>query len=251
MIKRLGNGSERQSRLDPAAGSRIPQAPGFVRCNDQPQRTVCQHHGSFTGRSIRGPEPTRIRTGRAAKLADARSSVSQNSRAPRGLAFTNMFGLIREPLRTAWQGPNITWFARVCCDIAKLYGSLFALASGVGLVSSVRSLAATKLQHLPHGLPRQTKLARSLPNAQAVHLDGSSYACIHFHLVHLLVSDKTRQPCNVRGWKCGGLLLDRHKTPLPRRFVVHYCSAVYPPLRLLNGSHGARRQWISTSRDYS
>jgi hypothetical protein len=27
--------------------------------------------------------------------------------------------------------------------------------------------------------------------------------------------------------KCGGLLFDRHKTPLTRRFVVYYCSAVY------------------------
>jgi hypothetical protein len=29
--------------------------------------------------------------------------------------------------------------------------------------------------------------------------------------------------------KCGGLLLDRHKAPLTRRFVVYYCSAVYTP----------------------
>src|SRR4051794_18103010 len=26
---------------------------------------------------------------------------------------------------------------------------------------------------------------------------------------------------------CGGLLLHRHKTPLTRRFVVYYCSALY------------------------
>jgi hypothetical protein len=30
-----------------------------------------------------------------------------------------------------------------------------------------------------------------------------------------------------RGLKCGGLLFDRHKTPLTWRFVVYYCSAVY------------------------
>ena len=29
------------------------------------------------------------------------------------------------------------------------------------------------------------------------------------------------------GLKSGGLLFDRHKTPLTRRFVVYYCSAVY------------------------
>ena len=60
-----------------------------------------------------------------------------------------------------------------------------------------------------------------------VHLHGSSYACIHFHLVHLPVSHKTQLPCNVLELKCGGLLFDRHKPPLTRRFVVYYCSAVY------------------------
>src|SRR5436305_13486800 len=29
---------------------------------------------------------------------------------------------------------------------------------------------------------------------------------------------------------CGGLLLHRHKTPLTRRFVVYYCSALYKRL---------------------
>jgi len=38
-----------------------------------------------------------------------------------------MFGLLPQPLRAAWHGPNITWFARVCCDLAKLYSSLFPL----------------------------------------------------------------------------------------------------------------------------
>src|SRR5438105_4781497 len=50
------------------------------------------------------------------------------------------------------------------------------------------------LQHLPDSLPRQAKLARRLPDAHAVHLHGSSYACIHFHLVHLLVSHKHNYP---------------------------------------------------------
>jgi hypothetical protein len=32
-----------------------------------------------------------------------------------------------------------------------------------------------------------------------VHLHGSSHACIHFHLVHLLVSHKTHPSCFVLG----------------------------------------------------
>jgi hypothetical protein len=59
-------------------------------------------------------------------------------------------------------------------------------------------------------------------------LDNSSpHPRIHFHLVHLLVSHKTHRACCVLELKCGGLLLDRHKAPLTRRFVVYYCSAVY------------------------
>ena len=50
-----------------------------------------------------------------------------------------MFGLIPDPLRSAWHGPNITYFARVCCDLAKVYGALFPL-SGINeaLYSAVR-----------------------------------------------------------------------------------------------------------------
>jgi sirohydrochlorin ferrochelatase len=44
---------------------------------------------------------------------------------PTRLAVSNMFGLLPEPLRAAWHGPNITYFAQVCCDLARLYGSLF------------------------------------------------------------------------------------------------------------------------------
>jgi hypothetical protein len=46
---------------------------------------------------------------------------------PTRLAISNMFGLLPEPLRASWHGPNITYFARVCCELAKLYGSLFPL----------------------------------------------------------------------------------------------------------------------------
>lgn len=53
---------------------------------------------------------------------------------PTRLAISNLFGLLPEPLRAAWHGPNISYFAQVCCDLAKLYGALFRLH---GLVESL------------------------------------------------------------------------------------------------------------------
>ncbi len=44
---------------------------------------------------------------------------------PTRLSLSNLFGLIPSPLRTAWHGPNLTYLARVCCDLAKLYGAIF------------------------------------------------------------------------------------------------------------------------------
>ncbi len=58
---------------------------------------------------------------------------------PTRLAISNLFGLIPDPLRSAWHGPNITYFARVCCDLAKLYGALFPLVGiDEALYSAVR-----------------------------------------------------------------------------------------------------------------
>ncbi|HTC87360.1 MAG TPA: CbiX/SirB N-terminal domain-containing protein [Bryobacteraceae bacterium] len=58
---------------------------------------------------------------------------------PTRLGISNLFGLIPDPLRSAWHGPNITFFARVCCDIAKLYGALFPLIGiNEALYSAVR-----------------------------------------------------------------------------------------------------------------
>jgi len=58
---------------------------------------------------------------------------------PTRLGISNLFGLIPLPLRSAWHGPNITWFAHVCCDLAKSYGSVFDLCGVVeGLYSAVR-----------------------------------------------------------------------------------------------------------------
>jgi hypothetical protein len=58
---------------------------------------------------------------------------------PTRLAISNLFGLIPDPLRSAWHGPNITYFARVCCDLAKSYGALFPLIGiNEALYSAVR-----------------------------------------------------------------------------------------------------------------
>jgi hypothetical protein len=58
---------------------------------------------------------------------------------PTRLAISNLFGLIPYPLRSAWHGPNITYFARVCCEIANLYGALFPLSGlNEALFSAVR-----------------------------------------------------------------------------------------------------------------
>lgn len=58
---------------------------------------------------------------------------------PTRLAISNLFGLIPDPLRAAWHGPNITYFARVCCGLAKLYGALFPLIGlNEALYSAVR-----------------------------------------------------------------------------------------------------------------
>jgi hypothetical protein len=55
------------------------------------------------------------------------------------LGISNMFGLIPPPLRNAWHGPNITWFAQACCQVAKTYGALFELSGVVeALYSAVR-----------------------------------------------------------------------------------------------------------------
>ncbi len=58
---------------------------------------------------------------------------------PTRLSVSNLFGLIPEPLRTAWHGPDILYFARVCCEIAKIYAALFPLfGMNEALYSAVR-----------------------------------------------------------------------------------------------------------------
>ena len=42
-------------------------------------------------------------------------------------------------MRTDWHGPDITYFASVCCDLARIYGGLFPLFGLVeGFDSAVR-----------------------------------------------------------------------------------------------------------------
>jgi hypothetical protein len=46
---------------------------------------------------------------------------------PTRLGLSNLFGLIPHPLRTEWHGADITHFASVCCEMARLYGAFFPL----------------------------------------------------------------------------------------------------------------------------
>lgn len=55
---------------------------------------------------------------------------------PTRLGLSNLFGLIPHPVRTEWHGPDITHFASVCCDLARLFGALFPL---FGLVEAFDS----------------------------------------------------------------------------------------------------------------
>jgi len=55
---------------------------------------------------------------------------------PTRLAISNCFGLLPPPLRSRFHGPSIDHFARVCCDMARLYGTLL---QPFGLVEALHS----------------------------------------------------------------------------------------------------------------
>jgi len=55
---------------------------------------------------------------------------------PTRLAIANCFGLLPPPQRTRFHGPSIDHFARVCCDVARLYG---AVLQPFGLVEALHS----------------------------------------------------------------------------------------------------------------
>ncbi|MGH9886994.1 MAG: CbiX/SirB N-terminal domain-containing protein, partial [bacterium] len=53
---------------------------------------------------------------------------------PTRLGISNCFGLLPPPLRSRFHGPTIDHFARVCCDVARMYG---ALLEPYGLVEAL------------------------------------------------------------------------------------------------------------------
>ena len=97
---------------------------------------------------------------------------------PTRLSISNCFGLLPGPLRAEWHGPNLTYFAKVCCDMAKIYGSIF---NPFGLVEALnvavrwnrKGLYRSRWGHydlipnpglitLSHGLPGADMLASRL-----------------------------------------------------------------------------------------
>ncbi len=93
---------------------------------------------------------------------------------PTRLSIANMFGLIPTVLRTSWHGPDVIHFARVCCDVAKIYGCLFQLYGMVeGLHVAVRwhrqGLYRSRWGNydlIPH--PGLVTLSRELPIADVL-----------------------------------------------------------------------------------
>lgn len=97
---------------------------------------------------------------------------------PTRLSISNCFGLLPGPLRAAYHGPNLTYFARVCCDIAQIYSTIF---NPFGLVEALnvavrwnrKGLYRSRWGHydlipnpgmitLSHGLPGADMLASRL-----------------------------------------------------------------------------------------
>jgi hypothetical protein len=108
---------------------------------------------------------------------------------PTRLALSNLFGLLPQPLRAAWHGPNITYFARVCCDLAKLYGALFDLYAVVESLSFAVHWERRGLYRSRWGnydlleSPRVVCLSRGLPAADvmAARLQGQQVAKSAFY----------------------------------------------------------------------
>lgn len=44
---------------------------------------------------------------------------------PTRLSVSNLFGMLPGPYRGAFHGPDLTHFARVCCEVGRVYGTLF------------------------------------------------------------------------------------------------------------------------------
>ena len=82
---------------------------------------------------------------------------------PTRLGLSNLFGLIPHPLRTEWHGPDITHFASVCCDLARLYGAFFPL---FGLVEAFDSAVRPGSQG---AVPQPMGELRRRPDRRALH----------------------------------------------------------------------------------
>ncbi len=144
--------------LGPAAGRRIPAADG-VGGGDRPARgPVPERDRGVVGRRrcagrgrpgrARGRRRSRIRSWpvscpRPCWSFAGRPLISfARFKGPTRLGISNLFGLIPHPLRSAWHGPDITHFASVCCDLARLYGCLLSPVRSRG-GASTRPCAGT------------------------------------------------------------------------------------------------------------
>jgi hypothetical protein len=91
------------------------------------------------GVSLRHPELADFVPSALMELRGAPMISLARFKGPTRLGISNLFGLIPRPLRTEWHGPDITHFASVCCDLARIYGGLFPLFGLVeGFDSAVR-----------------------------------------------------------------------------------------------------------------
>jgi hypothetical protein len=101
-----------------------------------PARSVMETLLAEHGVTLRHPELAEFVPEALLALRGAPFVSCARFKGPTRLGISNLFGLIPAPLRSAWHGANITDFASVCCDIAKLYGCLFPM---FGLVEAFHS----------------------------------------------------------------------------------------------------------------
>ena len=149
---RLGDRRRAAPHLDPAAGGRIPAAYGIGR-GDRPapgpiperdRGVVGRRLRASRGRPGRGSATSRLRNPELAgffpsallELRGCPLISFARFKGPTRLGLSNLFGLIPHPLRSEWHGPDITHFASVCCDVARLYECFFPL---YGLVEAFDS----------------------------------------------------------------------------------------------------------------
>ena len=84
---------------------------------------------------------------------------------PTRLGISNLFGLIPHPLRTEWHGPDITHFASVCCDLARLYGCLLSPVRSRGGLRLGRALGSQG------AVPQPLGELRPRPHRRALHAE--------------------------------------------------------------------------------